>query len=87
MLSNEFPASVNSVLGTCQAMGLLVDSKEIAEIMSDVREGKYDALIQAQKTEVDPEKVTELKEFFSEVDAAQVAEKAALDAEAAEKSE
>jgi large subunit ribosomal protein L11 len=74
MLSNDFMSTVKSVLGTCQALGILVDSKEIKEVMDDLSEGKYDALVEAQKTEVDPEKAEELKSFFAEIDKAQAAE-------------
>jgi len=85
MLSNNFRASVSSVLGTCQAMGLMVDSKDVNDLMDDFREGKYDALIEAQKTQVDPEKAAGLKEHFRKIDAAQAAEKAALEAAAEKK--
>lgn len=85
MLSNEFVSSVKSVLGTCQAAGILVDSKEIKEIMEDFNEGKYDAMIKAQKIEVDPEKAQELKDYFVEIEKVQAAEKEAADVAEAEK--
>jgi large subunit ribosomal protein L11 len=77
MLSNEFVSSVKSVLGTCLTMGVLVDNHEIKEVMKDFDEGVYDAMIKAEKTEVDPEKAAELKDYFTKIDEAQVAEKAA----------
>jgi len=84
-LSNDLMASVKSVLGTCQAMGLLVDSKEISEINADVTEGKYDAMVAAGKTEVDEEKKAELKDYFKNIDSKQkAASKAAEEAAAAE---
>lgn len=85
MLSNNFVSSVKSVLGTCQSLGILVDSKEIKDIMVDFNEGKYDAMIKAQKTEVDVEKMTKLKDYFAEINKVQMAEKAALEAAAEEK--
>ena len=81
MLSNDFFATVKSVLGTCQALGIMVDNKDINELMQDINDGKYDALIKAQKTEVSPEKSQELKTFFEKVDKNQAAEKAALSGE------
>jgi large subunit ribosomal protein L11 len=73
MLSNTFPATVKSVLGTCQAMGILVDNKEINEIMEDFKEGKYDAMIEAKKIEVDEEKAEEIKTFWMDIEEKQKA--------------
>ena len=80
MLSNEFVSSVKSVLGTCQALGILVESKEIKEVMEEFNAGEYDAMIKAEKTDVTPEKAKELKDFFAEIDEAQVKAKAEADA-------
>jgi len=85
MLSNELVSSIKSVLGTCQTLGLLVESKEVKEVMIDFNEGMYDAMIKAEKTNVDPEKAEELKSFFVEIDEKQAAEKAAAEVEAAAK--
>jgi large subunit ribosomal protein L11 len=86
MLSNEFVSSVKSVLGTCQALGLLVDNKEIKEVMEEFNKGEYDAMIKAEKTEVSAEKAKELKDFFSVIDEEQAKAKAEAE-EAAEKKE
>ena len=81
MLSNTFKATVKSVLGTCQAMGVLVDNKEVDEIMDELNEGKYDAMIEAKKTEVDEEKANEIKTFWNVIEERQKAAiKAAADA-------
>jgi len=80
MLSHDFVSSVKSVLGTCQSMGMLVDSHEIKEVMKDFNEGVYDAMIKAKKTDVDDEKAQELKDYFAEIDELQIAEKAAEEA-------
>jgi large subunit ribosomal protein L11 len=82
MLSNELVSSIKSVLGTCQTLGLLVESREVKDVMVDFNEGMYDAMIKAEKTNIDPEKAEELKSFFAEIDEKQAAEKAAADAEA-----
>jgi large subunit ribosomal protein L11 len=64
MLSHDLMNTIKSVLGTCQAMGVIVDNKEIKDIMSEVNSGKYDAMISAKKTEVDEEKENEIKSYF-----------------------
>lgn len=79
MLSKDLLASIRSVLGTCQAMGIIVDNKEIKEILEDINEGKYDAMIKAEKVVVDEEKKNELKEFFSKIEKEQEATKQALE--------
>ena len=83
MLSNDFMATVKSVLGTCQALGVLVESKEIKEVLEEIEEGKYKEEIDAQKTDVDPDKRKELDNDFAGVAAKQEALKKAEDAEAA----
>jgi large subunit ribosomal protein L11 len=86
MLSKEFPATVKSVLGTCQTMGVLVDSIEIKEVMEKFNAGEYDAIITVKKTDVDPEKRKALDEYYAKIkkeqDAIAQSEK---DAEAAKK--
>jgi large subunit ribosomal protein L11 len=83
MLSNEFISTVKSVIGTCQALGVLVENKETSEILADIAEGKYSEEISAQKTDVSPEKRKELDTFFANVESEQEAVKKAEEAEAA----
>jgi large subunit ribosomal protein L11 len=88
MLSNDLMASVKSVLGTCQALGLIVENKDIKKVNEEVSEGKYDAMVTAGKTDVSPEKKQELEDYFNDVKssqdaAAKVAEEAAAAEEAA----
>ena len=83
MLSNEFIASVKSVIGTCQALGVLIENQDTKEIMSAIIEGKYAEEISAQKTDVDPEKRKELDAYFAEVAEKQEAVQKAEEAEAA----
>lgn len=85
MLSNDFLATVKSVLGTCQALGVLVENKEIAEVLQEINEGKYKEEIEAKKVDVSPDKRKELDDYFADVAAKQEAIKNAEDAEAAEK--
>ena len=85
MLSNDFPATLRSVIGTCQALGVLIESKEPKEVLEEISEGKYKEEIEAQKTDVDSEKKEELDGFFAKIAEEQEAVKAA--AEEAEKIE
>jgi large subunit ribosomal protein L11 len=87
MLSNDFLGSLKSILGTCQALGILVDSKEIKDVFEDLKNGKYDAMIKAKKTDVDIERTKELKAYFSKIQSTQDAAKAAQQAEAEKKEE
>lgn len=87
MLSNDFMATVKSVLGTCQALGVLVEDKEVKEIMKEVREGKFDSEIEAKKTDVDSEKQKALDAYFETIAEKQESVKKAEDAEKAAEEE
>jgi large subunit ribosomal protein L11 len=87
MLSNEFIATVKSVIGTCQALGVLIENKETKEIMQEIKEGKFTNEISAKKTDVDSEKRKSLDEYFAEVAEKQEAVKKAEDAEKAAEEE
>jgi large subunit ribosomal protein L11 len=83
MLSNDFMATLKSVLGTCQALGVLVENKEIKGIIKEISEGKYSEEISAKKTDVDSDKRKQLDEYFASVATKQEALKKAEDAEKA----
>ena len=83
LLSNEFISTVKSVIGTCQALGVLIESKDPKEVMEEIREGKYASEINAKKTEVDPEKKKELDSFFATIAEKQDALRKAEEAEQA----
>ena len=87
MLSNDFMATVKSVIGTCQALGVLIEDKEVKKIQEDIEEGKYKEEIEAQKTDVSPEKRKELDTFFATVAAEQEAVHKAEEAEKAAEEE
>ncbi len=68
LIVKDMKAGVKNVIGSCRAMGVLVDGKEPAVVTQEVNEGKYDALIKAEKTTVDdPEKVAKLKALAKEL--------------------
>ncbi len=81
MLSNDFMATLKSVIGTCQAMGILIENKETKEIMQDIEEGQFAEEITAKKTNVDSEKRKVLDDYFETVAVKQEAVKKAEDAE------
>jgi large subunit ribosomal protein L11 len=83
MLSNNFLATVKSVIGTCQALGVLIESKEPKEVLKEIAEGKYKEEIEAQKTDINPEKKEKLDAYFAEVADKQEAVKKAEEAEKA----
>ncbi len=87
MLSNDFMATVKSVIGTCQALGVLIENKETKEIMQEINEGKFASEISAKKTDVDPEKQKSLDAHFTEVAEKQEAVKKAEDEEKAAEEE
>jgi len=87
LLSNTFIASVKSIIGTCQALGVLIENKDPKEVLEEIAEGKYKEEIEAQKTDVDPEKRKELDEYFASVEEEQEAVKKAEEAEKAAEEE
>ena len=87
MLSNEFISTVKSVIGTCQALGVLIENKEPKEILEEIKDGKYKEEITAKKSDVAPEKRKELDAFFADVEAQQEAIKKAEEAEKAAEEE
>ena len=87
MLSKEFESTVKSVIGTCQALGVLIESKTSKEIMEELAQGKYKSEITTKKIEVSAEKRKALDAFFAEVAKKQEAVKLAEAAEAAAEEE
>jgi len=87
MLSNDFMATVKSVVGTCQALGVLIENKETKKILKEIKEGKFAEKISAKKTNVNPEKKKELDDYFIIIAEKQEAVKKAEDAEKAAEDE
>ena len=87
MLSNEFISTVKSVIGTCQALGILIESKDPKEVLAEISEGKYSEEIAAKKTDVNPEKRKELDAYFAEIEAQQEAIQKEEEKEKADKEE
>ncbi|VVB78492.1 50S ribosomal protein L11 [uncultured archaeon] len=88
MLEKEFKSAVKSILGTCAAMGILVEDKEPNELMEDVVNGKFDKEINQKLSETTTDKRNRLEDYYKKVKTAQdmkaeQAKKAAEEAEAA----
>lgn len=87
MLVNDLKASVNTVIGSCQAMGVLVEGKEAKETNKDVLAGKYDKEILEGITEASAEKLDLMKTQLAEVKAALEKELAKIQPKEEEKKE
>ncbi len=92
LIVNNVKSAVKTIVGSCQSAGILIDGKDAREILKEIDEGKYDALIASGKTEPDAEKKQRLIELGKELESRkkqvekQKAEaKAAAEAEAAAK--
>jgi len=77
LLARDFLGCVRSVIGTCQALGVLIESKEPKEILDEIAQGIYKKEIDSQKTETAPEKRKQLDVFFQGISAQQQAAKKA----------
>ncbi len=87
LLSNTFLGTLKSVIGTCQALGVLIENKEPKEIMNELSEGKYGDEIDSKKTEISPEKKKELSDYFKQIEEKQEAIAKAEEAEKAAEEE
>ena len=67
MLSNNLKNAVMSVVGSCVSLGVLVENDEAKEFENKLRAGKYDQMIDDEKTEVSAEKLEKLKEHFNQL--------------------
>ena len=65
LLAKNLKAGIKLAVGTCVAMGVLVDNKEPKEIEIDIDAGKYDKEISKEITEVSEEKRAKLEKFFA----------------------
>ena len=52
LLGKTLKQKVKEIIGTCNSMGILVEGKLPIEATKEVNEGKYDAEIKAEKTEL-----------------------------------
>jgi len=70
-LEKTLKSSVKTVVGSCRSLGILVESKEPAEVTAEIAKGTYDKIIDQKKTTPSPEKLKELKSFFDKIQKSQ----------------
>lgn len=68
--AKAFKSAVKQVIGSCNALGILVESKEAKQASKDVDTGIYDELIKKEISETSPEKLSELKSYLTSIQAA-----------------
>lgn len=84
LLAKDLKAAVKLVVGTCVSAGVLVESKEPAEIEIEIDSGTFDAEISEEKDEASPEKLKALADSFKNVQKKQEKQMKAEEAAAAE---
>ncbi len=87
MLSNDFMSTLKSVIGTCQSLGVMVENKEVREVLKDIADGSFKEEINAKKTDVSSEKRKVLDDYFTIIAEKQEEIKKAEDAEKAAEEE
>ena len=65
--AGSLKAAVKTIIGSCNAMGVLIEGKIARDINVDIDKGVYDKLIQSEKTEVTKEKRSQLAEQLAEM--------------------
>ncbi|MBI2105404.1 50S ribosomal protein L11 [Candidatus Woesearchaeota archaeon] len=81
LLSNNFKSAVKSVIGSCNSLGVLIEGKSAKEINREIDSGKYDSIINSQRTELSKEKQNILAQQLIEVQERMKKELAKLEAE------
>lgn len=81
MLVNNLKAAVKNVVGSCNAMGVMVEGKRGKDTAKDIDKGIYDKIIEEEITEVPAAKVQQLKSQLEVVQDAYKKEQARKQAE------
>jgi large subunit ribosomal protein L11 len=84
LLGKNLKQKVKEIMGTCNSMGILVEGKSPRDAIAEVNEGKYDAEIKAEKTELTSEEKAQLEEEKKKLAADAEKRKAELEAKAKE---
>lgn len=66
ILHNSFKSVVKTVIGSCNSLGILIESKEAKDIIKEINEGKYDKEINSGITDINEEKKKKLKQDLDE---------------------
>lgn len=62
LLGKDLKSKVKEIIGTCQSMGIMVEGVPAHEAIDLVNQGKFDAEIKAEKTELSTEEIKKLAE-------------------------
>ncbi len=62
LLGKTLKSKVKEIVGSCNSMGILVEGKPATETIKDINEGKFDAEIKSEKTELTAEEKKKLDE-------------------------
>lgn len=62
LLGKTLKEKVKEIIGTCQAMGILVEGMKARDAIGQVNEGKFDKEIKSEKTELSAEEMKELED-------------------------
>jgi|SRR3989344_1161640 len=81
LLFNDFKSAVKSVIGSCNSLGVLIEGKSAKEINKEIDSGKYDSIINSQKTEISKEKQSILAQQLVDVQERMKKELARIEAE------
>tara|TARA_Y100000034_G_C6891059_1_gene409907 strand:+ start:412 stop:1068 length:657 start_codon:yes stop_codon:yes gene_type:complete len=95
ILHNSLKSVVKTVIGSCNALGILVEGKEARDVNKEVDEGNFDKEINEVKTEISEDRKKKLeedleafnKEFLGDVEKLKSKMKEKAEAAAAEKKE
>lgn len=64
LLCKDLKAAIKTVAGTCVSLGILIESKDPKKVIEQITSGKYDKVIEEEKTETSADKKAELKKYF-----------------------
>lgn len=67
MFTNSLKSTVKSIVGSCGAIGVLVEGKDAKACIEDINSGMYNAEINEEKTEVPKEKGAILKQQLESI--------------------
>ncbi|MFH1249295.1 MAG: 50S ribosomal protein L11 [archaeon] len=68
MLVNNFQSAVNSILGTCVSLGILVENKDPRDIIQEIETNPdYKEIVSKQKTELSEEKKRSINDYFAKI--------------------
>jgi hypothetical protein len=83
--AKDLKAAVKTIIGSCNAMGVLVEGKPAVEINKEINKGIYDKIILSEKTDISPDKKAKLAEQLAEVQKSFAGELARMEAAKKEK--